>query len=115
MASIEPDSRIQIIFFQDGATITDSGDGETMDATELKNVLDLQEKYKKQWRYKEYHYWLMRLMQETGELASVLANDHDHTQEHELRQIASIALNWLDMIVNDKKNDENDKRQNKGS
>ena len=48
------------------------------------------------WRDKDDSYWLARLMQEVGELASSLVGDHEDTPEHELQQIASIAINWLD-------------------
>lgn len=61
-------------------------------------VVRLAEKYREQWSDRPDAYWLMRLMQEVGELASVLAGDHDDTVEHELRQVASIALNWLRRI-----------------
>ena len=47
------------------------------------------------WRDRDDSYWLMRLVQEVGELASSLACDHDDTPEHELKQIGSIAINWL--------------------
>jgi hypothetical protein len=47
------------------------------------------------WRERDEGYWLQRLMQEVGELASVLAGDHTDTVEHELTQVASIAVNWL--------------------
>jgi NTP pyrophosphatase (non-canonical NTP hydrolase) len=65
-------------------------------ADPLTDVLRLKKKYQLQWRDKPDDYWLARLMQEVGELASALADDHDDTPEHELAQIASICLNWLD-------------------
>lgn len=52
------------------------------------------------WRGETESYWLQRLMQEVGELASVMAGDHTDTIEHELTQIASICVNWLDMRYN---------------
>jgi hypothetical protein len=54
------------------------------------------EKYRHHWRDRDDMYWLARLMQEVGELGSSLVGDHDDTPEHELVQIASIAINWLD-------------------
>lgn len=66
-----------------------------MDVTQ--EVIYLKIKYKDQWRDMPESYWLMRLMQELGELASSLANDHEDSPDHELKQIASIALNWLEM------------------
>ena len=58
-------------------------------------VAALVEKYSEQWRDKDDHYWLARLIQEVGELGSSLVGDHEDTPEHELKQIASIAINWL--------------------
>ena len=60
-------------------------------------VAALQAKYKDQWRDEPESYWLARLMQEVGELSSSLVGDHEDSPEHELQQIASIALNWLEM------------------
>lgn len=54
-------------------------------------------KYGDKWREKPDSYWLARLMQEVGELASALVDDHPHTPDWELTQIASICINWLDM------------------
>ena len=39
--------------------------------------------------------WLQGLVEEVGELASALAGRHEHTPEFELRQIATIAMNWM--------------------
>ena len=47
------------------------------------------------WRNEPEEYWLMRLMQEVGELASSLANDHDDPPDWELMQIRAICGNWL--------------------
>lgn len=47
------------------------------------------------WQDKDDAYWLARLMQEVGELASSLVGDHKDAPEHELLQIASISMNWL--------------------
>lgn len=66
----------------------------------MKNVQIVENKanqHKAKWRDQPETYWLARLMQEVGELASVMAGDHDDTIEHELVQIASICINWLDM------------------
>jgi hypothetical protein len=61
------------------------------------DVLKLVEKYNHKWRLENNSYWLARLVQEVGELASSLSDKHEHLPEHELRQIASIAINWLDL------------------
>ena len=64
---------------------------------ELDLVMSLAYNHAETWRDKDNSYWLARLMQEVGELASSLVGDHDDSPEHELRQIASIALNWLEL------------------
>lgn len=63
-----------------------------------RRVLDAKAACNSLWLDKGDPYWLFRLLQETGELASVLAGDHDDTIEHELVQIASIAMNWLEKL-----------------
>ena len=65
---------------------------------QLKELLELKERYKDQWRDKPQSYWLARLMQEVGELGSSLVGDHDDSVEHELKQIITIGMNWLEMI-----------------
>jgi len=55
----------------------------------------LEEQHAETWRDKPDEYWLARLMQEVGELASALVGDHDDTPEWELAQIAAICRNWL--------------------
>jgi hypothetical protein len=73
-----------------------------MPPDEIDLVLEMKAKYAGYWNLEDNDYWLARLMQEVGEAASVLANDHDDTLEHELRQIASIALNWLEKLEREK-------------
>ena len=48
------------------------------------------------WREENDSYWLAGLVEEIGELAEALLEDDPSNADHELRQIASIALNWLD-------------------
>ena len=62
----------------------------------VREVLTLMLDNRERWRDRDNNYWMARLTQEVGELASSLIGDHDDPPEHELRQIASIALNWLD-------------------
>jgi hypothetical protein len=62
---------------------------------ELREVLALAAEHAHRWVDRDGAYWCQRLMQEVGELASALAGDHDDSPEHELRQVASIAINWL--------------------
>lgn len=60
-------------------------------------VLQLKQEHAQTWRDQPESYWLARLMQESGELASSLVGDHDDPPEWELTQIAAICLNWLEM------------------
>ena len=62
---------------------------------EALDVYSLAARYHDKWRDRDEFYWLARLMQEVGELSSSLVGDHPDTPEHELRQIASIVINWL--------------------
>lgn len=62
----------------------------------LASVIVLKERYANHWSMKNDSYWLARLMQEVGELASAIVEDHEHPPETELLQIASICLNWLE-------------------
>jgi len=59
------------------------------------SVIVKADEYADKWRDRDDAYWLQRLMQEVGELASALAGDHPDSPEHELEQIGSIAINWL--------------------
>lgn len=59
------------------------------------DVMRLLAQHAETWRDRDDAYWFQRLVQEIGELGSSLAGDHEDPPEHELRQIASIALNWL--------------------
>jgi hypothetical protein len=60
-------------------------------------VFDLMSAHSTTWRNRDENYWFLRLAEEVGELGASLANDHDDPPELELRQIAAICLNWLDM------------------
>lgn len=62
---------------------------------EREALIEYADRYRSHWLDRDEAYWLQRMMQEVGELASVMAGDHDDTVEHELQQIGSIALNWL--------------------
>jgi hypothetical protein len=55
----------------------------------------LADKYANKWQDESESYWFARLVEEVGELGASLANDHEHTPDVELRQIATIAMNWL--------------------
>ena len=62
-----------------------------------KSVINLATEHKRTWRDEPEEYWFFRLIQEVGELGSALANDHEHPPDWELRQIAAICINWLQM------------------
>lgn len=64
--------------------------------SDLRNQLD---RVGHKWLDRDDAYWLARLMQEVGELASVVARDHDDTMAYELTQIASIAIAWRNKLV----------------
>ena len=70
---------------------------EEMASEEVKDVLELKSVYDNyghddpEWR------WCMRLLEEVGELVLALLGLHKHSPDLELRQIASIAMNWLEV------------------
>lgn len=47
------------------------------------------------WRDKGNLYWLIRLLEEVTELILSLAGIHKDDPEWEIKQIATIAINWL--------------------
>lgn len=63
----------------------------------MKQTLELKQKYAGYWRDKDEAWWFARLLQEVGELADTLTGETNDPCALELRQIASICLNWLDM------------------
>ncbi len=63
----------------------------------ISEVMCLKEKHSRTWRDREESYWMARLTQEIGELASSLVGDHKDSPDWELKQIATISLNWLEM------------------
>jgi len=63
-------------------------------------VFELTEQHKETWRGDPESVWLEGLKEEIEELSQSLEGNHNHSPEHELRQIAAICLNWLDMRTN---------------
>lgn len=63
----------------------------------MKSVLELKYKHRKTWRNKPEWYWALMLLEEVGELLLSLLGLHRHPPELELKQIATIAMNWLEM------------------
>ena len=60
-------------------------------------VTALAETHCRTWRDDPESVWLAGLMEEVAELAQSLEGKHEHPPETELRQIAAICLNWLEM------------------
>lgn len=60
-------------------------------------VWALKEQHKTTWRDQPESYWFYLLMEEVGELGASLANDHKDPPEWEMKQVAAICLNWLEM------------------
>ncbi len=65
-------------------------------------VLALKDQHKATWRRRPETFWLARLVAEVGELSLALlgtepTKPHLHTPDSELKQIAAIAMNWLEM------------------
>ena len=63
---------------------------------QTRGVLEYVERYQDYWRDQPVVYWLGRLIEEIGELSGTLIGSHKGPVGHELRQIASICINWLD-------------------
>jgi hypothetical protein len=57
----------------------------------------LKEQCKTTWRDLPQSHWMIRIKEEIEELADALIGKHHHSPEVELKQIASICLNWLEM------------------
>lgn len=47
------------------------------------------------WRRATDEYWLMRLVEEVGELSSALLERGEDSPDLELAEIASMCINWL--------------------
>ncbi len=63
---------------------------------EIDQVVALKQKHQHTWQDKPNWFWLLSLLEEVGELVLSLVGLHRHSPEVELRQIASIAINWLE-------------------
>lgn len=60
------------------------------------STLRLKDGYATTWRDRRESYWLWRLFLEFIELALALVGLHRHAPDTELRQIASICMNWME-------------------
>jgi hypothetical protein len=60
-------------------------------------TVELKEQHKATWRNKPEWYWFISLLEEFVELGLSLVGLHKDPPDLELRQIAAICLNWLEM------------------
>ena len=60
-------------------------------------VLLLKQEHRKTWRDRPQWYWWWRFCLEWIELSLALVKLHKDSPDWELRQLASIAINWLEM------------------
>jgi hypothetical protein len=56
---------------------------------------ELAEAYKTSWLDETDDYWMLRMLEEIGELAGTLTDRHDDPTELELMQISAMCLNWV--------------------
>ncbi len=61
-----------------------------------KSVIQLKREHRYTWRDKPDWFWWLGLLEEMWELALALIGLHRHSPDSELRQIAAIAMNWLE-------------------
>ncbi len=59
-------------------------------------VIKRKRRYKEHWRGASDWYWLRRLLEEVFELVAALLRLHKDSPLHELEQIASICMNWME-------------------
>ena len=86
--------RMSIEIMQDNADVEIAALNAKLAQT--RGVLEYVERYQDYWRDQPVVYWLGRLIEEIGELSGTLIGSHKGPVGHELRQIASICINWLD-------------------
>ena len=65
------------------------------DSTVIRKVLKIQESHAETWANDSNWIWLINLQEEIDELRMTMLGEHEGLIEHELCQIASIAINWL--------------------
>jgi hypothetical protein len=63
----------------------------------IDGILKLKEKHRETWHDKSDAFWLAQFLEEIAELILSIHGKHNHSPDVELRQIASICLNWLEM------------------
>ena len=62
----------------------------------LEMVIEQRDKHAETWRDKPDWFWFVSLMEEIIELGLALVGQHNHSPEHEMAQISSICINWID-------------------
>lgn len=75
-----------------------------MSAKSEAEVIYLMVEHKATWRTEPESVWFAGLVEEVAELGQSLVGKHEHPPEIELRQIAAICLNWLDMREKEQSN-----------
>ena len=63
----------------------------------INDILEIKEKHRETWRDKPDEIWLTHFIEEVAELVLSVHGKHNHSPDIELKQIASICLNWLEM------------------
>jgi len=59
-------------------------------------ALELKRQHTNTWRNRGQSKWVLGLLEEVGELLLALIGLHKDLPDRELRQIATIAMNWLE-------------------
>lgn len=63
----------------------------------LAEIVELANHYDAQrtWQERDEYRWLAGIVEELGELAEALDGKHEHPPETEIKQIASVSINFL--------------------
>jgi hypothetical protein len=72
--------------------------------TTIDSIADLKLEHERTWRDRPDWYWCLGLLEEVVELILSLIGLHRHKPDYELRQISSIAANWIDKRADDMQN-----------
>lgn len=62
----------------------------------MEKLIEYAKEHRHLWRLEGDHYWLARLQQEVAELTLSLDGQHEDPKNHDLLQIATICINWLE-------------------
>jgi hypothetical protein len=67
-----------------------------LDLEILHDIVELKVLHEYTWKNEDDKTLFIRLTAEVAELGGAIIGTHEHSPEHELKQIASICLNWLE-------------------